>query len=115
MSERTDLPLHFPGSGSSRWTAWALLIGVPLGGFLVLVLVLWNLFFHYVPPGKVLVIIAKGGKDLPSGQVLAETGQKGIQKEVLGEGWHFVPPIIYTTEVKDQTLVPPGKVGIVTA
>src|SRR3954464_4824904 len=103
MSSHTDTRggPHFGGGGAS-WEAWAVLIGVPVVAFLVLTLVTWNLFFHYVPPGKVLVVIAKGGKILPAGQVLAEKGQKGILKEVLGEGWHYVPPIAYTTELADQ-------------
>jgi hypothetical protein len=89
-------------------------------GFLVVValivfLMTWNAFFKYVPPGKHLVVIAKDGALLPAGEVLADEGQKGIQRAVMGEGWHFVMPIIYTTEVKDNTIIPAGKVGIVTA
>ena len=88
--------------------------GAAVAGLIVF-LITWNSFFTYVPPGKHLVIIAKNGKPLPPGQVLAEKGQKGIQREVLGEGWHFVMPIIYTTELEDNTIVKPGQVGIVTA
>jgi hypothetical protein len=33
----------------------------------------------------------------------------------MGEGWHLVLPIIYTSAVEDNTSIPPGKVGIVTA
>jgi regulator of protease activity HflC (stomatin/prohibitin superfamily) len=61
------------------------------------------------------VIISKDGKPLPSGQVLAEPGEKGIQREVRGEGWHFVMPVLYTCEIETNTDIPPGKVGIVTA
>jgi uncharacterized membrane protein YqiK len=84
---------------------------------LAILLLLWNTFFQYVPPGKMLIIIAKTGDDLPRDQVVAEKGQKGIQKEVLGEGWHFVMPIYYTTtgKLEDIQIVPPNKVGIVTA
>src|SRR5437762_9106527 len=82
---------------------------------LVTFLFTWNAFFTYVPPGKHLVIMAKDGEPMAADQVLAEPGQKGIQKEVLGEGWHFVLPIVYTAELQDNTIIPPGKVGIVTA
>lgn len=75
----------------------------------------WNIFFVYVTPGEHLVITAKDGDPLPAGQVLAEAGQKGIQREVLGEGWHFILPVIYTTVLEKNTDIPPGKVGIVTA
>src|SRR5262249_35816601 len=67
------------------------------------------------PPGKMLVVISKNGETLPDGEVLAGPGQKGIQREVRGEGYHLVWPIIYTTELHDNTVIEPGKVGIVTA
>jgi hypothetical protein len=82
---------------------------------LVLIILTWNQFFVYVPPGKHLVIIANDGQPLPAGHVLAEPGEKGIQREVQGEGWHFVLPIVYSRELEDNTTVHPGKVGIVTA
>jgi hypothetical protein len=87
----------------------AVLIAVP-----VLLVLLFKTFFVYVPPGKGLVIISKAGADLPPQQVLAKEGQKGVQEKMLGEGYHFVWPIIYTTELKDLTIVPPTKVGVVT-
>src|SRR5207247_1525773 len=76
---------------------------------------LWNAFFVYVRPGWYLVVISKDGAELPPGQVLAEEGQKGVLREVKGEGWHFIKPIFYTTELYENTVVPPGKLGIVTA
>jgi hypothetical protein len=81
----------------------------------VALIVVWKMFYVYVPPGKVMVVVAKTGADLPSNQVVAKKGQKGVQEEVLGEGYHFVWPILYTTELHDLTVIPPGKVGIVTA
>jgi hypothetical protein len=106
----------FPFPRPAYWKRW-LLAGLAFSFCVVFVplVVLWNLFFHYVPPGKHLVIIAKDGEPLPAGEVLADEGQKGIQKKVLGEGWHFVLPIVYTTELADNTTIPPGKVGLVTA
>src|SRR5689334_8579174 len=82
---------------------------------LIVVAITWNAFFSYVSPGYHLVITANDGKPLTPGHVLAEHGQKGIQREVLGEGWHFVLPIVYSTELEKNTDIPPGKVGIVTA
>jgi hypothetical protein len=97
------------------WRRRAIFAAVVVVLGLLVMLVTWNTFFVYVRPGQHLVITAKDGDPLPSGQVLAETGQKGIQREVLGEGWHFVLPVIYTTELEKNTDIPPGKVGIVTA
>ncbi|MBI2827456.1 MAG: hypothetical protein HYX69_22505 [Planctomycetia bacterium] len=94
-----------------RLVVWGL---VALGCLLVVVLT-WRQFFVYVPPGRHLVVIANNGESLPEGQVLAEEGQKGILSEVQGEGWHFVMPVIYSREVEENTVVPPGKVGIKTA
>lgn len=107
-------PLLFPRP--AYWKRW-LFVGLLTTftcGFLPFV-VLWNAFFHYVPPGKHLVIIAKDGEPLPAGEVLADDGQKGIRKDVLGEGWHFVLPIVYACQLEENTTIPAGKVGLVTA
>src|SRR6516162_3560910 len=91
-------------SRTSRLKRLAVVTGVPLVLGLVLFLILWNTFFHYVPPGRMLVIVSKNGEPLRDGQVLADPSQKGIQRAVLGEGWHYVTPIIYTTEVHPNTV-----------
>ncbi|HEY7327522.1 MAG TPA: SPFH domain-containing protein [Gemmataceae bacterium] len=101
-----------------RRIRWPVLLGAIFGLSLILLLLgslLWHTFFHYVPPGSLLVITAKNGEPLEAGQVLAKEDQKGIQEKVLGEGWHYVTPIIYTTELKPNFFVRPGHVGIVTA
>jgi hypothetical protein len=107
-----------PIPAGGRWKRWAVLIGVPLVAALVVFIVLWKLFVHYVPPGKHLVVISKNGQ-APSADrgvvVTVNEGEQGIQEKVRGEGYHFVWPIIYATELKDNTVIPPGKVGIVTA
>lgn len=109
---------RFRSSGRFRpnyWQRRAAFAGVALVLGLIVLVVTWNTFFVYVKPGQHLVIIAKDGEPLPAGQVLAEPGQKGIEREVLGEGWHFVLPIVYETDLEKNTDIPPGKVGIVTA
>lgn len=82
---------------------------------LLLALLLWNVFYHYVPPGKMLVIISKNGTELTDGRVLAREGEKGIQENVLGEGWHYVAPVVYATEQHPNVTIRSGHVGIVTA
>src|SRR5947209_16128428 len=106
----TPLPID-----GGQWKRRAILVGVPLLAALLVFVIFWKLFFRYVPPGQHLVIVSKNGDVLTEGEVLADSGQKGIQREVLGEGYHFVWPIIYSTELKTNTVVPPGNVGIVTA
>jgi len=110
-----DADNEFLDNMKRRLKRWLIVIGVPLVGLLIMFLILWNVFFKYVPPGKMLVVVAKFGKDRDPERTVSEPGEKGAQKEVLGEGWHFVTPIVYTTELKDNTKVEPGMVGIVTA
>jgi hypothetical protein len=112
------MPNHPPGLGNLRFSFWKRTLvvwGVLLVVALFVVAMVWSAFFVYVPPGKHLVVIAKDGKPLPPDQVLAEPGEKGVLRAVRGEGWHFVLPVVYTTELEENTIVPPGKVGIVTA
>src|SRR5262249_46154689 len=75
----------------------------------------WRTFFKYVEPGEMLIITASSGDPLEPGQMLARPGQKGVQEEVLGEGRHFVLPILYSVEIVPCIEVKPGKVGVVTA
>jgi len=102
--------------GRSRyWRRRLISAGIVAVLLLVAFLATWNSFFVYVPPGSHLIIISKDGKPLEPGQILADEGQKGIQRTVHGEGWHFVLPIVYDTEIEKNVDVPAGKVGIVTA
>ena len=75
----------------------------------------WEWFFcrFYVGPDQMAVIVAKAGKDLPPGQILAGPGQKGIRADVLGEGRHFLNPFFYDHEYHPVVIIPPGKTGIV--
>ncbi|HLW68637.1 MAG TPA: SPFH domain-containing protein [Gemmataceae bacterium] len=98
-----------------KWKRIAIVAGVLFFVTTVGFILVWTSFYKYVPPGKHLVVIAKNGDPLDPGEVLAKEGQKGIRRDVLGEGWHLVMPIVYTTELEPNTIIPPGKVGIVTA
>jgi len=110
-----DRDIEFMLPAYRRWRnivlAW---LAIGLVG-LVCFLLAWNVFFKYVPPGQHLILIAKNGAALDPGEVLAKDGQKGILREVKGEGWHFVMPIVYSSEIEENTVIPPGKIGIVTA
>jgi SPFH domain/Band 7 family protein len=113
--DRDEFDTVLPAGGMQHWKRLAL-VGSVLALLLVIaVAILWSTFFKYVPPGKHLVLIAKNGDPLDAGEVLAKEGQKGIRREVLGEGFHFVMPIAYTCEIEDNTVIPPGRVGIMTA
>lgn len=79
----------------------------------------WNMVFHYVEPGEVLVVISKTGEDLPAGKLIAQPGQKGPLEHVLGEGRHFVLPVLYEVEnhkLADlNMLIEPYQIGVVRA
>lgn len=75
----------------------------------------WGFCRFYVPANRMAVITAKTGADLPAGQILAKPGQKGIQEQVLGEGRHFLNPVIYDYQIVPLIIIPPGKVGVVTS
>lgn len=104
---------NFPGR--DYWKRIAIVWGAVVVVALIVFLMMWNAFFIYVPPGKYLEITANDGELLDPNEVLAGEGFQGVQREVKGEGWHFVLPILYSVSVKENTFVPPGKVGIVTA
>ncbi len=94
-----------------------------IGCVVVLVLIVFGMWFvwtwgfcrFYVDPGEMAVITAKAGDPLPPGEILAENGQKGIQKDVLGEGRHFLNPVMFEHNILPVTTIPPGKVGVVTS
>ena len=75
----------------------------------------WGFCRFYVNHDQMAVITAKAGDPLPPGQILARTGQKGVQEQVLGEGRHFLNPIMYERHIMPVIVIPPGKVGIVTS
>jgi regulator of protease activity HflC (stomatin/prohibitin superfamily) len=76
---------------------------------------LWGFCRFYVGPNEMAIITAKNGKPLEPDQILARPGQKGIQEATYGEGRHFLNPMFYDVEIVDATIVPPGKVGVVTS
>ena len=80
-------PFLRPSAGG-RWLRGLVVLAVLLVVAGVALRMVWYTFYTYVPPGKMLVVISKNGQPLASGQVLADSGQKGVQKGVLGEGWH---------------------------
>ena len=68
-----------------------------------------------IPPGKVGVVTSKVGEDLPEGEFLAEPGQKGIWRHVLGPGKYRMNPAGYQIDVVDALSIPIGYDGVVTS
>jgi regulator of protease activity HflC (stomatin/prohibitin superfamily) len=68
-----------------------------------------------IPPGMIGVVTAKIGKNLPDGEFLADKGQKGIWKQVLGPGLYRLNPAGYHVDIIDAISIPIGYVGVVTS
>ncbi|MEO6183305.1 MAG: SPFH domain-containing protein [Verrucomicrobiota bacterium] len=66
-----------------------------------------------VPPNKMVILVAKTGKEMPPGQIIAGAGQKGVLLEPLGTGRHFINPFLYERQLRDQVVVGPGELGVV--
>lgn len=69
----------------------------------------------FIPPGRVGIVTAKVGEDLPPGEFLAEKGQKGIWRNVLGPGKYRLNPVGYQIDVVDAISIPIGYDGVVTS
>jgi hypothetical protein len=96
-----------------------MIVSTVISGVLVIALSwglwMWGFCRFYIEPDQMAVVIAKTGKPLPPGQILASKGQQGVQEDVLGEGRHFLNPVLYEVSRHPIVMIPPGKVGIITA
>ena len=95
------------------------IIGMAVGAVLVVVVVflgfLWTSCRVYVPAGYMAIVTAKTGAPLPPGRILAEPGEKGVQRVPLAEGRHFLNPINNDWRIVRATTIPAGSVGVVTS
>lgn len=86
----------------------------------------------YIPVGKVGVVTAKDGIELPKDEVVAikidghnsyqnavkfleNNGQRGPQLELLPAGKYFINTFAFDVEIRDQLEIPVGHVGVVTS
>ena len=83
--------------------------GLALGVFL------WNYCRVYVPEGHMAIVTSKTGKALPPGAILAEEGEKGVQRVPLAEGRHFLNPINNEWRIVKAQSVKVGQVAVVTS
>ena len=68
-----------------------------------------------IDPGKVGVVTSKVGEKLPTGEFIAERGQKGIWQSVLGPGKYRMNPYGYNIEIVDAISIPIGYAGVITS
>ena len=76
---------------------------------------LWTCCRVYVPAGQMAIVTAKTGRPLPPGRILAEPGEKGVQRVPLAEGRHFLNPINNDWRIVPTMTIPAGSVGVVTS
>ena len=76
---------------------------------------IWCFCRVYVPAGHMAVVTAKTGRPLPPGRILAEPGEKGVQRVPLAEGRHFLNPINNDWKIVRAVTIPAGSIGIVTS
>jgi regulator of protease activity HflC (stomatin/prohibitin superfamily) len=67
-----------------------------------------------IPADKIGVVITLAGDDLPPGKVLAEPGQKGIQRAIKKPGRYAYNRYAEQIEEHDPIRIPPGFRGVVT-
>lgn len=68
-----------------------------------------------IEPGKVGIVTSKVGEKLPAGEFIAERGQKGIWRSVLGPGKYRMNPYGYNIEIVDAISIPIGYAGVITS
>jgi len=68
-----------------------------------------------VPPGKVAMVTSKVGTTLAEGEFIAERGQKGIWRGVLGPGKYRMNPYGYQIDIVDAISIPIGYAGVITS
>jgi len=76
---------------------------------------LWLFCRIPVPAGYMAIVTSKTGKPLPPGQILAGPGEKGVQRDPLPEGRHFLDPVNHSWRIVPLVSIPVGKVGVVTS
>jgi hypothetical protein len=85
-------------------------------GVVAATLLLLQQFWHWeverteVPPNHFLVRVHLWGKNLEPDEIIAlDTDHKGVMLDVLPEGRHFLNPLIWSSEIHQARIVPPGK------
>ncbi|NLF85264.1 MAG: hypothetical protein GX571_04075 [Lentisphaerae bacterium] len=82
---------------------------------LVVFAILWGPCRIPVQPGYMAIVTAKVGRPLPPGEILAGPGEKGVRRDPLPEGRHFLNPINYDWKIVPVLTVPVGNVALVTS
>ncbi len=85
------------------------------GGFFLMILawMTYTMFRIDIGPDQFAVLTRKTGQDIKNGdEVAPDSDHKGVQREVLTTGRYFKNPYDWSWEVKTQTDIKPGKIGV---
>jgi len=82
---------------------------------LLVFIFVWEGCRIYVPEGCMAIVTTKTGKPLPAGAILAEPGEKGVQRIPLAEGRHFRNPVNNDWRIVPAQSVKVGQVAVVTS
>jgi regulator of protease activity HflC (stomatin/prohibitin superfamily) len=99
----------------SKPRTWVVLGVSAVGLFLLYQLWVWEVERVEVKPDEFLVRINLWGKNLPEDEIIApDPSYKGVQRELLPEGRHFLNPILHTYERGKMLVVPTGQCAVLT-
>src|ERR1700733_3924242 len=94
---------------------WIVLGAAAVGVFLLYQVWVWEVERVEVPPDSFLVKISLWGNNLPDGEIIApDSSYKGVQRDVLAEGRHFLNPLLYSYEKHPVLNVPNGQCAVLT-
>ena len=90
-------------------------VAVLAAGYVLLYEGVWKWMIEAVdvPPDKMLIIVAKTGKEMPPGRIIADAGEKGVRLITYGTGRHFFNPFLYERQLHPQVVIGAGELGVV--
>ena len=110
----SEVPSKKVSGGNGKFASIGLTTVVIIVAILLLIYY-WGFCRFYVPAGYMAIVTAKTGKAPAGNSILVEKGEKGIWKDVLPEGRYFLNPVTHDIRIMKATVIPLGKVGIVTS
>lgn len=92
-----------------------IVVAVVVVGYVVAYEGIWKWMVEAVdvPPDKMLILVAKTGKEMPPGRIIADEGEKGVRLITYGTGRHFFNPFLYERQLHPQVVVGAGELGVV--
>ena len=106
---------HEPGKGKVKKVVFQ--VGSGLAGALALVIFI-SMSVLWVAKDEIVILDkVYWGSQMPTGQIVANSDEKGPQAKVLNPGFHFIPMVRFEYDLESAPVVTinPNQYGIVTA